>query len=163
MNTPRINIIAAIGQNRELGKNNDLIWRIADDLKRVKEITMGHPIIMGQNTFQSIGKPLPGRTNIVLTKDTSYCPDGCVMAHSLDEALEKAYALDNEEIFMFGGARVYHDTINLAQRLYLTLIQDTDKDADVFFPEYTEFTHIITSEERQQGNLAYQWLTLEKK
>lgn len=158
----RISTIAAIGENRELGKKNELIWPIRDDLKRVKELTMGHPIIMGQNTYESIGRPLPGRTNIVLTQDTTYAPEGCVMAHSLDEAFKKAREVEDEEIFIFGGAYVYQQTIEMTDRLYLTLIHDTDSEADAFFPEYTEFTKVIETEEREQDGLKYDWLILER-
>lgn len=163
MNTkPRIACIAAIGENRELGKKNELIWPIRDDLKRVKELTMGHPLIMGQKTYESIGRPLPGRTNIVLTQDELFAPAGCVMAHSLDEALEKARAVEDEEIFIFGGAYVYAQTIDLVDRLYLTYIHDTDKEADAFFPKYDAFTNVIEKEERKQDELRYDWITLER-
>ena len=158
---PRISIIAAIGENRELGKNNDLIWRIKDDLKRVKELTTGHPIIMGQNTYESIGRPLPNRTNIVLTQDKDYSPEGCVMANSLEKAFEEACKVEDEEIFIFGGAYVYKQTIYMADRLYLTLIHDSDKDADAFFPDYSKFRKIIEKEERDQAGLKYDWITLE--
>ncbi len=160
---PRISIIAAVGKNRELGKNNDLIWRISSDLKRVKKLTTGHPIIMGQNTYESIGRPLPNRTNIVLTMDSDYVAEGCVVAHSLNEAFEKAKEVEDEEIFIFGGARVYHDTIDIADRLYLTLIHDTDGEADAFFPDYSKFTKIVSSENGKQDELNYEWLILEKK
>ena len=157
-----ISTIAAIGKNRELGKQNQLIWPIKDDLKRVKELTMGHPIIMGQKTYESIGKPLPGRTNIVLTQDESYTPEGCVMAHSLQEAIEKAREVEEEEIFIFGGAYVYSQTIGITDRLYLTYIHETDPAADAFFPEYGVFTKVIEKEEREQNGLKYDWLILER-
>lgn len=158
----RISIIVAVGENRELGKKNDLIWRIKDDLKRVKMLTTGHPIIMGQNTYESIGKPLPNRTNIVLTQDKNYSPKGCVMAYSLEDAFDKAREVEEEEIFIFGGAYVYKQTIDLADRLYITLIHDTDDEADVFFPDYSNFTKIIECEKRKQDDLEYEWLTLER-
>lgn len=158
----RISTIAAVGQNRELGKKNELIWPIRDDLKRVKELTMGHPIIMGQNTYESIGKPLPGRTNIVLTQDKDYAPEGCVMAHSIAEALERAREVENEEIFIFGGAYVYRQTIDITDRLYLTYVHDTDEDADAFFPPYDSFARVVEKEERVQDGLKYDWLILEK-
>ncbi len=162
MKIPRLNIIAAIGENRELGKHNDLIWPIRDDLKRVKTLTTGHPIIMGHNTYESIGRPLPSRTNIVLTQNKDYAHEGCVMAHSVEDALTKARAVENEEIFIFGGAYVYQQTINLAHRLYLTLIHATDAEADAFFPEYSQFTTVIEKEERNQNRLLYDWIILEK-
>lgn len=160
--TPRISIIAAVGENRELGKKNDLIWRIPADLKRVKELTTGHPIIMGENTFKSIGKPLPNRTNIVLTLDQNYRPEGCVMALTLDEAFAKAREIEHDEIFVFGGARVYHDTISLADRLYLTLIHDTDAEADAFFPEYADFSKVVAREDFSDMTPSFSWLTLER-
>ncbi len=162
MNKPRLSTIAAVGENRELGKKNELIWRIRDDLKRVKELTTGHPIIMGQNTHESIGKPLPNRTNIVLTLNKNYRPEGCVVAHSLDEALGKAQEIEDEEVFIFGGAYVYEQTIDLVDRLYLTLIHDADKDADAFFPDYSKFSKIIQKEKRDQDGLAYDWVVLER-
>ena len=161
MSTPRISIIAAVGQNRELGKKNGLIWRIGADLKRVKEITMGHPIIMGWNTYQSIGRPLPGRTNIVL----SFTPmkiNGCVVATSLEEALTKAKEVEQEEIFIFGGASVYKEAIGITDRLYLTRIEATDADADAFFPDYSEFSKVLDEENHSEYVPPYTWLTLER-
>lgn len=161
MSTPRISIIAAVGQNRELGKKNELIWRISADLKRVKELTMGHPIIMGWNTYLSIGRPLPGRTNIVI----SWSPviiDGCIVVTSLNEALLKAKELEQEEIFIFGGASVYKEAIGITDRLYLTRIEATDADADAFFPDYSEFTKVLDEEKHFEYNPPYTWLTLER-
>jgi dihydrofolate reductase len=117
---------------------------------------------MGQNTYESIGHPLPNRTNIVLTKDADYAPEGCLMAYSLDEAFKKAREVEDDEIFIFGGAYVYKQTIGLVDRLYLTLVHDTDADADAFFPEYTQFTDVIEKEERDQNGLEYAWVILEK-
>lgn len=161
MTKPRISIIAAVGQNRELGKKNELIWRISADLKRVKELTMGHPIIMGWNTYQSIGKPLPGRTNIVI----SWSPEkieGCMVVTSLEEALSHAREIESEEIFIFGGASVYAQTIAITERLYLTRIEATDPDADAFFPEYSDFTNTLSEEHFPEHTPPYTWLTLER-
>lgn len=161
MSKPRISIIAAVGQNRELGKKNGLIWRISADLKRVKELTMGHPIIMGWNTYQSIGRPLPGRTNIVI----SWSPvviDGCIVVASLNEALLKANEIEQEEIFIFGGASVYKGAIGITDRLYLTRIEATDADADAFFPDYSEFTKVLNEEPHPEYTPPYTWLTLER-
>lgn len=161
MSTPRISIIAAVGQNRELGKKNELIWRISADLKRVKELTMGHPIIMGWNTYQSIGHPLPGRTNIVI----SWSPvviDGCIVVASLNEGLLKAKELEQEEFFIFGGASVYKEAIGITDRLYLTRIEATDAEADAFFPDYSEFTKVLDEEKHLEYNPPYTWLTLER-
>lgn len=161
MKKARVSIIAAIGENRELGKKNELIWRIPPDLKRVKELTMGHPIIMGWNTYQSIGHPLPGRINIVI----SWTPvelEGCIVSTSFNEALKTAHALDTEEIFIFGGASVYKEGISLADRLYLTHIHATDEGADAFFPDYTEFKNVVTQEDHLEHTPPYSWVTLER-
>lgn len=158
----RLSIIAAIGENRELGKKNDLIWRISDDLKRVKELTTGHPIIMGQNTYKSIGRPLPNRINIVLTQDKTYAPEGCVMAHSLHDALQSAHDTGSDEAFIFGGAYVYVQTINLVDRLYLTQIHATDKAADAFFPDFNHFKTEIFREDHDEHDPPYSFVILEK-
>ncbi len=159
-----ISMIAAIGKNRELGKNGDLIWRISDDLKRVKELTMGHPIIMGRKTYESIGRPLPGRTNIVITSDSDYVAEGCVIVSSLDDALAEGQRVPGaNEIFIFGGASIYDAALPKTNRLYLTLIEASDQKADTFFPDYsTEFTKVIKKEGREQDDLTYNWVTLER-
>ena len=157
----RISIIAAVGKKRELGKKNELIWRISDDLKRVKALTTGHPIIMGRNTYLSIGKPLPNRTNIILSWEPEEIP-GCTVCTSLDEALSFARSIEKEEIFIFGGASVYASALPIVTRLYLTVIHATDADADAFFPDYSAFTKIIETEARNQDNLIYDWVTLER-
>lgn len=156
----RISIIAAIGESRELGRGNDLIWRISPDLKRVKELTMGHPIIMGRKTYESIGRPLPGRTNIVVTR-TPTPIDGCVVVDSLPKALEAAHGIDTEEIFIFGGASLYEQALPLTDRLYLTLIHASAPDADVFFPDYSAFTKEISREDFLEHEPPYSWVTLE--
>lgn len=161
MKTPRISIIAAVGKNRELGKDNELIWRISPDLKRVKELTTGHPIIMGRKTFDSIGRPLPNRTNIVISR-AQVCIEGCLVFDTLQKGLEAAKAVDTEEIFIFGGASIYEEALPLTDRLYLTIIDAEDKDADVFFPDYSEFTKIITEEKHSENIPPFTWCTRER-
>lgn len=117
---------------------------------------------MGQKTYESIGRPLPNRTNIVLTLDTDFAPEGCVMAYSIEDALKKARAVEDKEAFIFGGGSVYAATIDIVDRLYLTYIHDTDADADTFFPPYDAFTKVIEKEERAQDGLRYDWLILER-
>lgn len=128
-----ITIIAAIGKNYELGKNNDLIWHLPADLKRFKKVTSGHHILMGRNTFESIGKPLPNRTTIIITRNNTYFKDGCLIASSIEEAIE--LAKNDDEIFIIGGAQIYKQAIenNLVQRLDITIVHE-NFDADVFFP-----------------------------
>ncbi|MDO8576065.1 MAG: dihydrofolate reductase, partial [bacterium] len=125
--------VVAIGKNRELGKEGKLLWHIPDDLKRFKELTLGHPIIMGRKTFESIlgytqGKPLPGRTNIVVTHDPNWKYEGVIVSPSLEEAIAKAKELDTEEIHIGGGAQIYEQALPYIDKLYLTLI-DSDPPA----------------------------------
>jgi dihydrofolate reductase len=157
----RISIIAAIGKNRELGRKNELVWAISADLKRFKQLTTGHPIIMGRKTYESIGRPLPDRTNIVITRSLDPIP-GCVVVHSIEEALQVANAEDEEEIFVIGGAEIFAQALPFTDRLYMTLVNAEDPTADVFFPAYPEFTHIIDQEEHTEHTPAYTWIALER-
>tara|TARA_R110002033_G_scaffold128341_1_gene169504 strand:- start:22 stop:519 length:498 start_codon:yes stop_codon:yes gene_type:complete len=129
-----ITIIAAIAKNNALGKNNDLIWHLPADLKRFKKITTGHYIIMGRNTFESIGKPLPNRTTIIITRNKNYFKDGCLIAHSLEQALE--IAKDEEQVFVIGGAQIYNYAMehDLVDALDITLVHH-EFEADVYFPK----------------------------
>ena len=163
-----VSIIAAIGYNRALGKNNKLLWRIPDDLKRFKTLTTGHPIIMGRKTFESIDKPLPNRTNIVITRAErsegeaeGVVRRAVILAHSIEDAIEKAKALDSE-VFVIGGAQIYEQALPFADKLYLTLINDK-KGADVYFPAYeTVFTKMTFHEDREFNGLTYKWVDLER-
>ncbi len=127
-----ITIIAAIGKNGELGKDNNLIWHLPNDLKRFKKVTSGHHVIMGRKTFESLGKPLPNRTNIVITRNTSYTAEGCVVVNSLEDAINAASEDSNP--FILGGAEIYSQAIKIADVLDLTLV-GAALDADAFFPE----------------------------
>lgn len=159
---PRISAIAAIGKNRELGKQNELLWRIPDDLKRVKILTTGHPIIMGRKTYDSIGRPLPNRTNIVVSRSTNEIPD-CVVCSDVSKAIEHARSVETEEIFIFGGAQIYEAAWEHVERLYLTIIDATDDEADVFFPDYSAFTQVLEQTNHQtEDGLPYSHVTLEK-
>ena len=129
-----ITIIAAIAKNNALGKDNDLIWHLPADLKRFKKVTSGHHILMGRNTFESIGKPLPNRTTVIITRNKNYFKDGCLIAHSIEEAIE---LVENDgDVFIIGGAQVYKEAIkkNLADQLDITLVHH-EFEADAFFPE----------------------------
>lgn len=151
MDRPTISIIAAIGENRELGKDNKLLWHIPEDLKRFKELTLNHPVIMGRKTCESIGRALPRRVNIVVTRDKNYQMEGCLMVHSLEEAIElasdkpaTAYAMaGKKEIFIIGGGQIYQQAISIADKLYLTVIKGK-YEADTFFPDYSRFKTIIS-------------------
>lgn len=124
-------IIAAIGTNNELGKNNDLIWHLPADLKRFKQVTTGHHMIMGRKTYESIGKPLPNRTTVIITRDLNYKADGCIITNSLEAAIEIAKKDDNA--FIVGGAEIYNKAIDLVDELDICEVHSAF-DADVFFP-----------------------------
>jgi dihydrofolate reductase len=129
-----ISLIAAIGKNNELGKNNTLVWDMPTDLKYFREKTSGHPVIMGRKTFESIDRPMPNRRNIVITRDANYKKDGIEAVHSLEEALNLV-AHKDEEIFIIGGEEIFKKAMPVADRLYITHIEAEDKNANVFFPE----------------------------
>ena len=127
-----ISIIVAVSENGVIGKDNQLIWRLPDDLKRFKKLTTGHPIIMGRKTFDSIGKPLPGRTSIVITRNQDFFMDGIIAVHSLEKALEEAKKLDTDEVFVIGGGEIYKQALSVADRLYITEV-NTVIEGDTFF------------------------------
>ena len=131
----RLSIIAAMARNRVIGRDNRLPWRLPADWRRFKRLTMGHHLIMGRKTFESIGRPLPGRISIVLSGQRSYAPPGVQVAASLEEALRLARG--DDEVFVGGGAGVYRQTLLLADRMYLTLLPD-DFEGDTYFPRYDE-------------------------
>lgn len=131
----KISIIAAIGENNELGKNNDLIWHLPNDLKFFKNVTSGHTILMGKNTFCSLPKVLPNRTNIVLTHNSEDLPEEVVIYNSL-ESFMNDYRDSDEEVFIIGGASIYSQFIDKAEKLYLTEIAANCPDATIFFPEF---------------------------
>lgn len=159
-----ISIIAAFGNNRVIGKNNKLPWNLPADLQHFKELTLGKPIIMGQRTFESIGKPLPGRINIVLSQDPNFNPPGCIVARSIQEALEAARPF--EEVMICGGASVYKQFLPLADRMYLTLI-DAEFEGDTFFPEFSwqdwQEKEKIENQPDKENPYKYTFITLERK
>jgi dihydrofolate reductase len=161
MNKPKISIICAVAENRAIGKNNQLLWHIPEDFKHFKDKTSGHVIVMGQKTFESIGKPLPNRTTIVLSNDPACKIDGVIMCGTFDEVFAKAREIEKEEIFICGGGSVYAQTIGIADKLYLTIIE-ANPEADTFFPEYNEFTKIISRRESSDENFKYKFIELEK-
>jgi dihydrofolate reductase len=127
-----ISLIVAMAKNRTIGIDNTLPWRCPEDLKHFKALTMGHHMIMGRKTFDSIGKPLPGRTTVVVTRNPELKIEGCVMAHSLQEAIA---ACEDDEVFIVGGAEIYAQALPLADTLYVTEIQQ-DVEGDAHFPEF---------------------------
>ncbi len=130
----KISLIVAMASNRVIGLNNQMPWHLSADLKRFKQITMGHPIIMGRKTFEAIGKPLPGRMNIIVSRNTSYQQEGCIVEDSVEAAIHYGCRLD-DEVFVIGGATLYEATLPMADNLYITLINQ-DFEGDTFFPEF---------------------------
>lgn len=156
-----ISLIAAIDSRRGIGKDNQLLWKIPEDMKRFRTVTAGRPVIMGRRTFDSIGRPLPGRTNIIVTRDTGYRVDGCTVVHSLDEAFSAANGDGQGELFVIGGAQIYEQALPHAHKLYLTLV-DGVFDADTFFPPYPQFTKEVFREKGQGNGFTYTFVELEK-
>jgi dihydrofolate reductase len=159
-----ISIIAAIGKNYELGRNNDLLWHIPADLKRFKMITSGHTVIMGRKTFDSINnRPLPNRRNIVITHNSKYNFEGIEVAHSVQEAMGKIG--QEEEVFILGGATIYEQFLTKTDKMYLTMI-DSEFDADAFFPRFDmkqwEIAEHIPITDDEQAGLNYSFLTLQR-
>lgn len=161
MNNPRISAIAALSENNVIGRDNDLPWHISSDLKRVKQLTIGHVLIMGRKTYESIGKPLPNRITIIITRDKEYTVDGAIVVYSLDEALTVGKEKDSEEIFIFGGGQVFKEAMPYVTRLYLTLVHTTIE-GDAYFPDYSDFQHILEKEDHEENGYSFSFLTLEK-
>lgn len=159
-----LSLIVAHTLNQVIGKNNDMPWHLPEDLKHFKTITMGAPIIMGRKTFESIGKPLPGRRNIVITQDRNWHHEGVDVVHSLDDLV---HGSSFKEGFIIGGAKIYQQTLPLVDKLYITLIHETIE-GDTFFPkvdfendfEVTNKTEILTSE---KSGLKYQFIEAKRK
>jgi dihydrofolate reductase len=156
-----MSMIVAVDETRAIGKDNRLLWNIPEDLKRFKELTTGHTVIMGENTYRSIGRPLPNRVNIVVTLDRTLEIAGCLVVHSIDEAFSVAREKENEEVFVIGGASIYKQCLSLVERLYLTLVRG-QHEADTFFPDYSEFGKVISQEEGKNEEYQFIYYILER-
>ncbi len=156
-------MIAAMAKDRVIGKDNKMPWHLPADLQHFKKTTMNSPIIMGRKTYDSIGRPLPGRLNIVLSRDTDLKIDGCSVVNSPQQALE--LTADAEQVFITGGAYLYEHFLEQADRLYLTLI-DASFDADTYFPDYSQYDwkeserEDFTADEKNPHN--YSFITLDR-
>lgn len=165
----KIEIVVALGkETRAIGNGNKLLWHIPDDMKRFRDITMGHPIIMGRKTYESLPekyRPLPGRDNIIITRQKDYEAEGAEVSYSLEEALELARTgadkLDLDTIFIGGGEQIYTLALPYVDKLYLTLIE-SDNEGDTFFPDYSEFSRETFKEAREHEGLLYTWINLER-
>ena len=156
MGKPTISIIVAMAKDRVIGKDNEMPWHLPADLQHFRKMTSGKPIIMGRKTYESIGRPLPKRHNIIISRNSDYEVEGCDVVNSLDAALEVAG--DVEEIFIIGGGFLYDQTIDAADRLYLTFI-DLEIDGDTFFPEYEHLNikKIASEAHKKDGKNPYDY------
>ena len=127
-----LSIIVAVAENNVIGKDNDLIWHLPGDLKHFKETTTGHYVIQGRKTYESCGRPLPNRTNVIITRDKNYKADGCIVVHSLEQAISEAK--NDPEAFIIGGGKIYEQALSLVDRIYLTKVHHLFE-GDTFFPE----------------------------
>ena len=163
-----VSLLVAMDENNGIGVDGGLPWHLSTDLKRFKSLTMGHHLIMGRKTYESIGRPLPGRTMIVLSRNPKYQPEGCLVAHSIDTALRFAELDSENEVFVIGGGDLFEQTIDLADRIYLTQVHATQP-ADVHFPEFpiedwqeleSEF---VPADEKNQFDSTYKILVRKEK
>ena len=165
----KLAMIAAMAENRVIGRNNQLPWRIPSDLQFFKRVTLGKPVVMGRNTFESIGRPLPGRTNIVITRNLDYSAEGVVVAHSVEEGIERAKQIAErdgiDEVMVIGGGELYAALLPLAQRLYITEVV-AEFEGDAWFPEIdaSEWGREVSEEHPQddQNEYPYRFVILNR-
>lgn len=160
-NKPKLSIICALDKNRGIGKNNKLLTHLPKDLAHFKRVTSGYPVVMGLNTYKSIGRPLPSRLNIVLSRDKDLKIKDIKVAHNIDDSISIASLENPKEIFVIGGASIYQQFIDRVDRLYLTIIDKTF-DADTFFPDYSMFKKTVSEETDLDQGLALTYLVLER-
>ena len=169
----KISMIAAIGKNRELGKNNGLLWNIPEDMKFFQTMSLGHAMVMGRKTFESFRRPLKNRTSIIVTREKDYiAPPGCYVFDNIEKAIEfgkkeeeRLRSLDPNlppEVYIIGGGQIFAAAMPYADRLYLTSVDKEFPDTDTFFPEYPEFTKIVSERKSSDENYKYSFITLEK-
>lgn len=160
-----VNLVVAVGQNNEIGYQNQLLWHLPKDLKHFKELTTGHPIIMGRKTYESIGKPLPNRTNIVVSRQNDWFQEGILIVGTIKEAVKFAKKID-EEVYIIGGGSIYEQTLELADKIELTLVEGTFE-ADTFFSKLDEKiwvkTNEVFSEKDEKNPYDIRFQTWEKK
>ena len=142
MSRPTISLVVAMGRNRVIGRDGDMPWHLPADLAHFKKVTMGKPIIMGRKTYQSIGRPLPGRENIIITRDQEFAADGCTVVHSLEAALDSR----DGELMIIGGGQIYSLAIDHATRIHMTIV-DAEPDGDVSFPALDPSWRTVVREE----------------
>lgn len=166
----RISILVAMASNRVIGRGNALPWHLPEDLKHFKALTMGHSIMMGRKTYESIGKPLPGRRNIIITRQKNYHVDGANVVRTIDDALQLCYEdkVNRNECFIIGGAELFQQTLALCHRMYITEIQQSFK-GDTFFPEFNSNEWVEIAREKHLShsgnnkNIAYHFVVFDRK
>lgn len=155
-----ISVIAAYSKNFAIGFDNKMLWHLSDDFKNYKKITSGHCLVMGRKTFESIGKPLPNRTSIIITRNLNYkAPEGCHIVYSLEEAIAKAKALGETECFINGGAEIYKQSISFINKAYITDVDCEIDHADAFFPKinFDTWKMIESFHHPKDGKNEYSW------
>ena len=161
-----ISLIVAMDERRGIGKEGKLPWRLSSDLKRFRDLTMGHHMIVGRKTFESIGKPLQGRQMIVVTHNAGFKADGCLVATSVQAALAVAQERGETEVFVIGGAEIYSQTLGLADRMYVTQVH-AEVNADTFFPEWKRDawpeTQSVFQPAAEKNQYAFEFKLLERK
>jgi dihydrofolate reductase len=157
----RISLLVAASENNVIGKDNQLPWHISHDLKRFKLLTMGHHIIMGRKTHESIGKALPGRINVVITRNQNYKAEGCLVVHSVEEALMKSS--EDNEVFVIGGEEIFRETLPVADNIYYTCIHK-NFDGDAYMPEIDWSEWVVIERERrtEHPDFDYSYITYER-
>lgn len=170
MQDPKISMVVAMDEARGIGRENRIPWHLKEDLVRLKNLTLGHVVILGRTTYDSMvgyynksGRPMPGKLYIVVTHDTSYKParENAIAAHSIEEALQKAKEAEEKELFIIGGQRIFEQTLPLADRLYLTVVKG-DYSADAFFPDYSDFKKVVEEEHHTTDQFDYTFKTVER-
>lgn len=151
-----ISAIVAMSQGRVIGRNNEIPWYLPADFAYFKRVTLNHHIVMGRNCYESIGRPLPKRTNIIVTRNPFYIVSGCVVVHSVDEALDLAKRNGEDEVFIIGGGEIYAQTMHLLDKIYITEV-DLNTKGSVFFPEINEAEWLLTSEEKHIKDEKNEW------
>ena len=161
----KISLIAAIDEAGGLGKDDELLFKIPSDLKRFRRLTTGNPVVMGRKTYDSIGHPLDDRTNIIVTRNQDFSADDCLIANSIEEAFDLSEShlggVIGEEVFVIGGGQIYEQTIDLADKLYLTIVKG-GYDADTFFPDYSQFDKIVYEKLGEYKDYKFKFLELER-
>ena len=162
-----VSSIVAVGKNNEIGKNNDLLWHLPKDMQWFIDNTRGHTVIMGRKTYESLGKPLPKRLNIIITRNKDFNPEGVIVTHTIEDALQKAKEENTDEAFIIGGGHIYEQTLDMLDRLYLTQVHGSFAGADTFFPEINwDNWRVLKKEENpvdERHAYAFDFYILERK